>query len=81
MSTGNQAYLDNTMLGETVIYCDDKSVKHPAMILNPVSDEIVDLIVYNRNTEQLPIDALVKAVPFNHKIEAVPGTWWRRNKF
>jgi len=80
MSTGNQAYLDNTMLGETVIYCDKDGNRNSAMILNPISDEIVDLIVFDRHVEQLPIDSLAKGVQFNHKIEAVPNTWWRRNK-
>jgi len=74
--SGNQAYLDNTMLGETVIYCDDKGIKHPAMILKAISDEIVDLMVFAEiNT------VTVQTIPFNHKIESVPGTWWRRNKF
>lgn len=74
--SGNQAYLDNTMLGETVIYCDEKGAKHPAMILHPISDELVNLIVFSENTT---VSAL--GVPFNHKVEAIPGTWWRRNKF
>jgi hypothetical protein len=75
--SGNQAYLDNTMLGETVIYCDDKGNKHPAMIINPINDELADLLVWGRETIQTVI---ILSVNFNHKIEAIPGTWWRRNK-
>jgi hypothetical protein len=72
--SGNQAYLDNTMLGETIIYCDEKGVKSAAIILHPTSDEVVDLMMF-------PNLVPIKDVPFNHKVEAIPGTWWRRNKF
>jgi len=75
--SGNQAYLDNTMLGETVIYCDEKSDRYPAFIIHPISDTLVDLVVINRTTG---VSRLVNNVPFNHSIEATPNTWYRRNK-
>jgi len=74
--SGNQAYLDNTMLGETVIYCDTKSDKHPAMIQKVISDEVVNLLVfYEHGIIQSSFN-----ITFNHNIEATPNTWYRRNK-
>jgi hypothetical protein len=70
-------FLDNSSLGETVIYCDDTGALHAAMIIKVRSDTIVDLEV----TEDDGAKVITRSVTWNRTRSDQPNTWWRRIRF
>ena len=69
--------LENSSLGETVIYCDSTGALHAAMIIKVRSDTIVDLEV----TEDDGDKVIARGVGWNRTRSDQPNTWWRRIRF
>jgi hypothetical protein len=69
--------LENSSLGETVIYCDDTGVLHPAMIIRVQSDTIVDLEVTGDDGGKV----IARGVGWNRTRNDQPNSWWRRIRF
>jgi len=71
------ALLENSSLGETVIYCDDTGSLHAAMIIKVQSDTIVDLEVTGDDGGKV----VTRGVGWNRTRSDQPNTWWRRIRF
>jgi hypothetical protein len=71
------ALLENSSLGETVIYCDGTGALHAAMIIKVQSDTIVDLEVTGDDGGK----AIARGVGWNRTQSDQPNTWWRRIRF
>ena len=69
--------LENSSLGETVIYCDGTGALHAAMIIKVQSDAIVDLEV----TADDGGKAISRGVSWNGTPSDQPNSWWRRIRF
>ena len=69
--------LENSSLGETVIYCDDIGVLHPAMIIKVQSETIVDLEVTGDDGGKV----IARGVGWNRTRSDQPNSWWRRIRF
>jgi hypothetical protein len=70
-------FLENSSLGETVIYCDDAGALHAAMIIKVQSDRIVDLEVTGDDGGKV----IARGVAWNRTQSDQPNTWWRRIRF
>ena len=71
------ALLENSSLGETVIYCDDTGALHAAMIIKVQSDSTVDLEVTGDDGGKV----IARGVDWNPTRSDQPNTWWRRIRF
>ena len=69
--------LENSSLGETVIYCDSTGALHAAMIIKVQSDTIVDLEVTGDDGGKV----IARDVGWNRTRSDQPNTWWRRIRF
>ena len=69
--------LENSSLGETVIYCDDTGARHAAMIIKVQSNTIVDLEVTGDDGGKV----IARGVGWNRTQSDQPNTWWRRIRF
>ena len=69
--------LENSSLGETVIYCDGTGALHAAMIIKVQSGTTVDLEV----TEDDGGKVIARSVGWNRTQSDQPNTWWRRIRF
>ena len=69
--------LENSSLGETVIYCDGTGALHAAMIIKIQSDTVVDLEVTGADGGKL----IARDVVWNRSQSDQPNTWWRRIRF
>jgi hypothetical protein len=69
--------LENSSLGETVIYCDDTGALHAAMIIKVQSDSTVDLEVTGDDGGKV----IAPSVAWNRTQSDQPNTWWRRIRF
>ena len=69
--------LENSSLGETVIYCDGAGALHAAMIIKVQSEKIVDLEVTGDDGGKV----IARGVAWNRTQSDQPNTWWRRIRF
>jgi hypothetical protein len=69
--------LENSSLGETVIYCDGTGVLHAAMIIKVQSDTIVDLEVTGDDGGKV----IARGIAWNRTQSDQPNTWRRRIRF
>jgi hypothetical protein len=69
--------LENSSLGETVIYCDSTGALRAAMIIKVQSAAIVDLEVTGDDGGKV----IARGVGWNGTRSDRPNTWWRRIRF
>ena len=77
LSQKQRVLLENSSLGETVIYCDSTGALHAAMIIKVQSDTIVDLEVTGDDGGKV----IARGVGWNRTRSDQPNTWWRRIRF
>jgi len=77
LSEKQRVLLENSSLGETVIYCDSTGALHAAMIIKVQSDSTVDLEVTGDDGGKV----IARGVDWNPTRSDQPNTWWRRIRF